>query len=50
MEGDYEEGVGDKGLIEKGLQIARDNPELAQNFLSGLNKKAGEQQGNELIR
>jgi len=48
IDGEYEEG--EQGLIEKGLQVARDNPELAQNFLKGLKQKTGEQQGNQIVR
>lgn len=48
---EYEEGPeGEEGLIEKALGFAKSNPELAQNFLEGLNKGKGEQQGDELIR
>jgi len=45
-----DETAGDQGLIEKALGVARDNPELAQNFLAGLTKGQGEQQGSDLVR
>ena len=48
---EYEEGPeGDQGLIEKALGVARDNPELAQNFLAGLTKGQGEQQISDVVR
>jgi len=47
-EGEDPESEG--GLIEKALGFAKSNPELAQNFLDGLNKGKGEQQGGEIVR
>jgi len=41
---------GEGGLVEKALGFAKQNPELAQNFLDGLNKGKGEQQGEEIVR
>ena len=38
------------GLVEKALGFAKNNPELAQKFLDGLNKGQGEQQVEDIIR
>ena len=38
------------GLIQKALGFAKQNPELAQNFLEGLNKGKGGEQGEEIVR
>jgi len=45
-----EDPESEEGLIEKALGFAKSNPELAQNFLDGLNKGKGEQQGGEIVR
>ncbi|RLC68401.1 MAG: hypothetical protein DRH97_03265 [Chloroflexi bacterium] len=49
---EYEEGdpESEGGLIEKALGFAKSNPELAQNFIDGLNKGKGGQQVEEIIR
>ena len=48
VESEEEESPG--GIEGTIMNIAQNNPELVQNFIAGLNKGQGEQQGQQTIR
>ena len=47
---DYGEDDAPKGIEDTILNIAKTNPELVQNFLSGLGSAKGGQQNNQIVR
>lgn len=47
---DEEGAEGIEGMIGKALNVAKNNPELAQTFIDGLNKGKGGQQEQQIVR
>jgi len=47
---EIEQDPGGGGIGAGLMKFAESNPEMVQNFLAGLQKQQGEQQGNETVR